>query len=53
MAVVRLVSEKQAELRTFKAGQLKADALPPGPKKTAAQTRVNAFKAKMAKKADA
>ena len=48
MAVVRLVSEKQAELRTCKAAQLRADMLPPGAKKAAAQAMADEFKSRVA-----
>lgn len=49
----RLVTKKRAEINTFKAAQLKADALPPGAKKSAAQAKANAFKTKIAARAGA
>lgn len=47
MAMIRLVPKAKAEMRTYKAAQLKADMLPQGAKKTAAKARANEFKARV------
>ncbi len=44
----RLVTKKRAAIKTINAAQLKADALPAGPQKTAAQANVEALKIKIA-----